>query len=150
MKFSKRYKFSSWPNKDIPMVTAGVYAIWNQEQLIYCGMSGREIEKAIESGKKKFGLYTRLNAHASGRLSGDQFCVYIANRLVIPNLTTDDLPKFASGEYKLDGMTKTYIHEHLEYQFMITESSKETYALEDDARRGLVFGVKPYLNPIES
>jgi len=33
---------------------------------------------------------------------------------------------------------------------MITESSKETYALEDDARRGLVFGVKPYLNPIES
>lgn len=146
MKFSKRYKFSSWPNKDISMVAAGVYAIWNQEQLIYCGMSGREIEKAIESGKKKYGLYTRLNAHASGRLSGDQFCVYIANRLVIPNLTIDDLPKFASGEYKLDGMTKTYIHEHLEYQFMITESSKEAYALENDARRGLVFGVKPYLN----
>ena len=109
--FSKKYSFKDWPNLDIPLVTAGVYVIWDAKELIYCGMSGREIEKAIASGKKKFGLYTRLNAHASGRLSGDQFCVYIANRLVIPNLTIDDLPKFASGEHKLDGMTKTYINE---------------------------------------
>ena len=149
MKFSKRHKFSEWPNKDIPQVAAGVYAIWNDEQLIYCGMSGRGLEKALSEGKNKFGLITRLNSHASGRLSGDQFCVYVANRLVIPNLTPDDLPKFASGEVKLDALTKQYIHDHLDYQYVTMESSKEAYGFEDKARRGEVFGVKPLLNPLE-
>ena len=102
MEFSKRFKFSEWPNRDIPLVAAGVYAIWHGDELIYCGMSGRKIEKAVKNNKKKYGLITRLNSHASGRLSGNQFCVYVANRLVIPTLTTDDLSKFSTGEYKLD------------------------------------------------
>jgi len=61
---------------------------------LYCGMSGRSIENARKAGKKKYGLITRLNSHASGRLSGDQFCVYVANRLVIPSITSDMLPQF--------------------------------------------------------
>ena len=43
--FSKKYSFKDWPNLDIPLVTAGVYVIWDAKELIYCGMSGREIEK---------------------------------------------------------------------------------------------------------
>ena len=111
-------------------------------------MSGRQIEKAIEQGKSKYGLVTRLNSHASGRLSGDQFCVYVANRLVIPQLKAEDLAKFATGEFKLDTMTKKYIHDHFEYQYVIVGSSSEAYDIEDKARRGELFGIKPFLNPL--
>ena len=145
---SERYRFQDWPNRDIPNVSAGVYAIWNEEQLLYCGMSGREIEKAVSSGKKKYGLVTRLHSHASGRLSGDQFCVYIANRLVIPSLQQSDLPKFESGEMKLDHLTKSYIHDHLEYQYVLVDSSAEAYAVEIRARNGELLGQKPLLNPL--
>ena len=79
--FSKRYPFADWPNREIPLVAAGVYAIWHNDTLIYCGMSGRKISKAQTAGKTRYGLTTRLASHASGRLSGDQFCVYVANRI---------------------------------------------------------------------
>ena len=53
--FSKRYRFSDWPNADIPMITAGLYVIWEDKQLVYCGMSGREIEKyKYNNSKKKY------------------------------------------------------------------------------------------------
>tara|TARA_R110001592_G_scaffold359954_2_gene667587 strand:+ start:611 stop:1051 length:441 start_codon:yes stop_codon:yes gene_type:complete len=146
VKFSNKYKFSDWPNKSIPQVAAGIYAIWNGDELFYCGMSGREIEKNIN--KKKYGLITRLHSHASGRLSGDQFCVYVANRLVIPELQPNDLPLFACGELKLDELTKRYIHEHLEYQYVIVDSSSEAYAVENKARNGTLFEQKPKLNPL--
>ncbi len=61
---NRRYNFYDWPNPDIPMVSAGVYAIWNDDVLIYCGMSGRELDKAIAQGKRKYGLVNRLNSHA--------------------------------------------------------------------------------------
>ena len=148
MKFSELSRFSDWPNNKIPAVSAGVYAIWNNGKLLYCGMSGRGIESAVRQGKQRYGLITRLNSHASGRLSGDQFCVYVANRLVIPNLSIEDLPKFKTGELKLDVLTKQYIHEHLEYQYVVVDSSKEAYTIEEKARRGDVFSVKPLLNPL--
>ena len=146
MEFSKRYKFSEWPNSDIPKISAGIYAIWKSDELLYCGMSGRQIEN--HKSDRKFGLITRLNSHASGRLSGDQFCVYVANRLVIPSLRAYDLPKFASGELKLDTMTKRYIHEHLDYQYILVDSSSEAYTAEVNARNGSLLGKKPLLNPL--
>jgi hypothetical protein len=39
----------------------------------------------------------RLASHASGRRSGDQFCVYVADRLVMPELTSDGLEAIAAG-----------------------------------------------------
>ena len=145
--FSRRHKFSDWPNSEVPAIAAGVYAVWDGETLIYCGMSGREFEKAIASEKVRFGLVTRLASHASGRLSGDQFCVYVANRLVIPSLKPEQLPQFRSGDLNLDSLTKTYINERLEYQFAFVQSSAEAYALERRCREGIIFGVKPPFNP---
>ncbi|GEM78499.1 hypothetical protein [Vibrio superstes] len=146
MKFSDKFRFSEWPNKEIPKVAAGIYAIWNGDELFYCGMSGREIEK--NSHKKRYGLITRLHSHYSGRLSGDQFCVYVANRLVIPSLQQSDLPLFATGELKLDDLTKTYIHNYLEYQYVLVDSSAEAFSVEIKARNGELFGQKPKLNPL--
>ena len=147
--FSKRYRFSEWPNTEIPLITAGLYVIWDDKQLIYCGMSGREIEKyKYSNSKKKYGLINRLNSHASGRLSGDQFCVYVANRIVIPSLEPELLEQFRDGTMNLDRLTKRYVHDRLEYQYALVESSAEASAAENLCRNGTVFGVKPYLNPL--
>ncbi|MES1264340.1 MAG: hypothetical protein ABUU24_01670 [Variovorax sp.] len=146
--FSARHRFEDWPNTEVPAVAAGVYAVWDQDRLIYCGMSGREFEKAVSAARPKYGLVTRLASHASGRLSGDQFCVYVANRLVVPSLTLEQLPLFASGELNLDRLTKKYIHDRLEYQFAFAQTSKAAYEMERDCRNGSVFGAKPMLNPL--
>ena len=127
--FSKRYRFSDWPNADIPMITAGLYVIWEDKQLVYRGMSGREIEKyKYSNSKKKYGLINRLNSHASGRLSGDQFCVSVANRIVIPSLEPDMLEQFRDGTMNLDRLTKQYVRDRLEYQYALVESSAEAFA----------------------
>ena len=55
-RFSARHRFSDWPNTAIPGIAAGVYVVWNGDQLIYCGMSGREFEKAVANGRVRFGL----------------------------------------------------------------------------------------------
>ena len=96
--FSKRFKFSDWPNPELPQVAAGVYSIWRDQDLIYCGMSGRDIDSSKTDLRSRAGLIKRLQNHANGRLSGNQFCVYVANRLVIPSITPEQLPLFASGE----------------------------------------------------
>ncbi len=145
--FSKRFKFSDWPNPELPQVAAGVYSIWRDQDLIYCGMSGRDIDSSKTDLRSRAGLIKRLQNHANGRLSGNQFCVYVANRLVIPSITPEQLPLFASGELRLDHLTKDYIHKYLEYQYVIVGTGTEAFALEDDCRRGDVFGVKPLLNP---
>jgi hypothetical protein len=145
--FSIRYKFSDWPNPAVPEVAAGVYAIWEKETLIYCGMSGRSFKKGMVHSKRRFGLVMRLGSHATGRLSGDQFCVYVANRLVIPSITPEQLGKFRSGELRLDSLTKRYIHERFEYQFTVLETGFDAFALEEQCRCGETFGIKPLLNP---
>lgn len=147
-KFSHRHRFADWPNAEVPAVAVGVYAVWDGADLMYCGMSGREYEKAVDLKRAKYGLITRLTSHASGRLSGDQFCVYVANRLVIPALKPEQLAQFGTGEMTLDQLTKKYITQRFEYQFAFCKSSAEAYSLERRCLDGSVFGVKPYLNPV--
>jgi hypothetical protein len=56
----------------IPGSGAGVYTVWDDAGgLVYAGIAGRN-----PAGK---GLVSRLRSHASGRRSGDQFCVYVAD-----------------------------------------------------------------------
>lgn len=145
--FSARYSYAEWPAicAVIPKVCAGVYAVWQDDRLIYCGMSGRQLEK--NGHKSRFGLVTRLQSHWSGRLSGDQFCVYVANRLVIPDLTPDKLERFRDGSLRLDQLTQRHIQDHFEFQHVVVKSSREAHDLEGACRSGMVFGVKPLLNP---
>ena len=72
----------------------------------------------------------------------------MANRLVIPALSAEQLTHFASGQLTLDRLTRQYIRERLEYQFVCVETSTEAFALERQCRNGAVFGVKPLLNPL--
>lgn len=144
--FSARFRFSDWRKARVPPIAAGNYAIWQGTRLLYCGMSGRQFDPKKAGGRLKYGLYTRLESHASGRLSGDQFCVYVASRLVVPTLTPAHLGRFDSGELTLDMLTKDYIHAHLEFQFVCVPTAEEAHALEARCLSGEVFGIKPDFN----
>jgi hypothetical protein len=86
------HRFRDWPNDQVPKRAAGVYTVWDGDRLVYVGMSGRAMtadDLEVSPGGRAVpkGLRMRLNAHASGRRSGDQFCVYICDRFVVPALT---------------------------------------------------------------
>jgi hypothetical protein len=35
------HRFQDWPNDQVPKRAAGVYTVWDGDQLLYVGMSGR-------------------------------------------------------------------------------------------------------------
>src|SRR5262252_5668774 len=91
------HSFADWPNPSVPSFGAGVYTIWHKDdRFIYVGMSGRGIAADTVRRNTPHGIYTRLQSHASGRRSGDQFCVYVADRLVLSTLTQQDIADIAS------------------------------------------------------
>jgi len=147
-----RHAFSKWPDTPVPKVAAGVYTIWEQDRFIYVGMSGRAMkfdptEPPDEPTKNK-GLWTRLNSHAMGRRSGDQFCVYVCDRFVVPRLTRNQQRDIGDGVLSLDAMTKKHIHDHFEYRYVILDSGKEALALERAVQAGALASGKPLLNPL--
>jgi hypothetical protein len=114
------YSFSSWPNPSVPTFGAGVYTIWHEDgRFIYVGMSGRGITTETTRRNKPQRIYTRLQSHACGRRSGDQFCVYVADRLVLPTLDQMDVAAIASGRHQMDAFVRRYIHENLSYRFLL-------------------------------
>ena len=71
--------FADWPIAQMQGDGApGVYTVWNGTQFLYVGMSWKEGSK---------GLFGRLNSHASGRRSGDQFCIYACDLFIVPTLS---------------------------------------------------------------
>ena len=106
------YAFRDWPNPAVPTFGAGVYTIWHSDgRFIYVGMSGRGMTSETKRRKTPQGIYTRLQSHASGRRSGDQFCVYVADRLVLPSLSQEDIEAISSGRHQMDAFVRQFIHE---------------------------------------
>jgi hypothetical protein len=142
------YSFSNWPNASVPIFGAGVYTIWhNDGRFIYVGMSGRGITTETSRRNTPQGIYTRLQSHASGRRSGDQFCVYVADRLVLPTLSQEDITAIASGRHQMDAFVRRYIHENLCYRFVMLPDGAAAYAVETAIKRGEWEHGLPFLNP---
>ena len=142
------YSFASWPNLSVPTFGAGVYTIWhNDGRFIYVGMSGRGITADTIRRNAPHGIYTRLRSHASGRRSGDQFCVYVADRLVLPTLTQQDIAAIASGRHQMDAFVRRYIHENLSYRFVMVPDGTEAYTVEAAIKSGKWEHGRPLLNP---
>ena len=146
------YPFSGWPHVAVPMSSAGVYSIWNNEGThIYVGMSGRgmsneQLSKSQTEGRKR-GLYTRLHSHASGARSGDQFCVYIADRLVLPTLTKDQIKAISQRMISFDHLVRDYIRTNLSFRFAVTHDGGAAISLERETRSGALESL-PFLNPL--
>ncbi len=91
---------------------------------------------------------SRMVSHASGRRSGDQFCVYVHDYFVIPELVKNGSFKPARGI--LDKLTKNYIQTNLNYRFLAFESDDSDVIvrkLEKRIQAGAC-GVKPSLNSV--
>jgi hypothetical protein len=141
--------FRDWPDRSVPSYGAGVYTIWDDAgRFIYVGMSGRSITAGMTAPDKPHGLVTRLDSHWSGRRSGDQFCIYVADRLVIGDLRPEDIEAIASGRHSFDARVRSYIHQRLGYRFAICADGAEARSIERQVQRGeWPFG-KPLLNPL--
>jgi hypothetical protein len=93
------------------------------------------------------GLRGRLESHASGRRSGDQFCIYVCDRLVLPTIE-GRLHEVEDGSLSLDLLTRAYVREQLSYRFVITSDYGQALSLESRIKRfGLPTAGRPFLNP---
>jgi len=146
------YLFRDWPNPAVPAVAAGVYSVWQGRRLIYVGMAGRylsgsDLKRYGADMNATRGLATRLASHVAGRRSGDQFCVYIADRLVLPTLTAADIDAVAAGKLAMDLKIREFICRELSYRFAVLEDGREALSLARWARAGALRCGVPLLNP---
>src|SRR5215467_14693682 len=142
------HRFSDWPNPEVPTFGAGVYTIWHRDgRFIYVGMSGREITTSTIPRNSPHGLYTRLHSHWGGRRSGDQFCIYVADRFVLPTLSQEDIASIACGRHEMDALVRRYIHDELLYRYIIVQEGKEALAIEAAIKSGAWGRGRPFLNP---
>lgn len=124
-----------------------VYTVWDREgSFVYVGMSGRSFT-GITEGKGRAGPWGRLNSHASGRRSGDQFCVYVADRLVLPALH-NRISEIADGSSSLDRAARDYIRANLGFRWAALESGKAAFEVERRLQKGETACGKPLLNPL--
>jgi hypothetical protein len=142
------HSFASWPNPSVPTFGAGVYTIWHRDgRFIYVGMSGRGMTAETKRRNTPQGMYTRLQSHASGRRSGDQFCVYVADRLVLQTLSPEDITDIASGRHSMDALVRRYIYDNLGYRFVMLPDGATAYAAEAAIKGGTWDHGRPLLNP---
>ena len=149
------YRFADWPNQAVPHGRAGVYSVWRGDEFIYVGISGRGMRATSETvdnltTKPQKGLWGRLSAHANGRRSGDQFCIYVFDRLLLPNLTREQIERAATGQLSLDGLVRNFIRESLGYRFALTTDSRAAETIERHIQREGLNGQLPLLNLMRS
>ena len=77
----------------------------------------------------------RLASHASGRRSGDQFLIYVCDRLVLPRLG-NRIAEVAEGALSLDHETKAYVRTNLGFRWLAMEDPKAAFALERSMQAG--------------
>ena len=111
------HRFADWPNRDVPKGQPGVYLIYQGNDLKYVGMASAN-------------LYGRLSQHARGRRSGDQFCVYVSDRLVMKNLTDEQIKGISEGTYSLDHQIRDFIRTELSYRYVLVSDDPTARALE--------------------
>ena len=111
------HAFADWPNREIPKGKPGAYLIYQSSKWIYIGMTFKNLQ-------------SRLNQHASGRRSGDQFCVYLGDRLVMPKLGIDQMKDLFSGELSLDHEIKKFVRSQLSYRYLLVKDDPTARTLE--------------------
>jgi hypothetical protein len=146
------YRFADWPNPAVPNGRIGVYTVWHDDQLVYVGMAGREKSAAAAAREaasgRLTGIRSRLASHASGRRSGDQFCIYVFDRLILPALSHEQIDSAAQGQLSLDGLTRQVIRQSLGYRFTLLQDAATARVVERQIQREGLAGQLPYLNPL--
>lgn len=137
------YWFADWPAAEVPRAGSIVYTVWDRQgTFVYVGMAGRS---ASASSNRK-GPFGRLESHANGRRSGDQFNVYICDRFVLMRVH-NRIFEVASGTLSLDQLTREFIRAELGFRFAPVPTPQDAFALERQLQRGEWQLGPPVLNP---
>ncbi|AWN40473.1 hypothetical protein [Methylobacterium durans] len=121
-----------------------VYTIWNRAgAFVYVGMAGR----STSTSTKSKGPLGRLESHANGRRSGDQFNVYVCDRFVLPRVH-NRIAQIAEGTLSLDRLTREFIRTELGFRFLAVPSPAEAFLIERRLQRGEWGAGQPILNPL--
>jgi hypothetical protein len=146
------YRFADWPNPAVPNGRIGVYTVWHDDQLVYVGMAGRAIGPGVGDSEaasgRLTGIRSRLASHASGRRSGDQFCVYVFDRLILATLNREQIDGAARGQLSLDGLTRQLIRQSLSYRFTLLKEAATVRAVERQIQCEGLASQPPLLNPL--
>jgi hypothetical protein len=139
------YSFADWPNPKVRSVAVGVYTVWQGATFLYVGISGKLVAKRADDNKAK-GLFKRLHSHALGHRGGNQFCLLVCDRLILPTLTSQELESVGRGTLSLDSRTRTFIRDHLSYRFVPVTPIQKAKKIEDFIKAGALSIGKPVLN----
>ena len=143
----EEHSFQNKPDYPIPDIAIGVYTIWEGDRFIYVGISGRDLHKKSKS--KVRGLKQRLRAHWKGGLGGDQFAVYVFERIIAPQVTREQLDAMGEGNLTLIELNQDYIRTKLSYRFLVVDEYSEAKKIEDALKSGKYDPPgKPFLNPM--
>jgi hypothetical protein len=119
----------------IPDSGAGVYTIWDDEGgLVYAGIAGK-------------GLASRLRSHANGRRSGDQFCVYVADHYVLPELSRDQIEAIRDSRLSMDALVRERIRASFGFRFVVVDDYRAAIQVENAVKGGRLRAGPPRLNP---
>jgi hypothetical protein len=99
------------------------------------------------AGGNPTGLFDRLGTHALGRRSGDQFCVYVCDLLILPGLTLEQLQQVGRRELLLDGLVRSYIRERPSYRYVELPGGAIAFEVEREVKRRGFQGKPPLPNP---
>lgn len=139
--------FQENPKHYIPTFGSSIYTVWDRQgNWIYVGIGGQG--QSPNTPLHKRNPQSRMIQHRSGRRSGDQFCIYVHDYYVVPNL---DLKKYKFEKGYLDQKTKEFIQQELSYRFMVIqtlEGRQQVMSIETELKKGLPEFGKPLLNGV--
>jgi hypothetical protein len=144
--FNSEIPLLDFTNKNvqsIPEYGSIIYTIFlDKKDFIYVGIGGLSGDSVVKRDPRG-----RIKQHTQGNRSGDQFCIYIQDFYVIPQIMNK--PYVPKKRY-LDTLTKEFIQTRLSFRYIVfqTEDSITTVRrLEKEIQSGL-HSPKPLLNPL--
>jgi hypothetical protein len=108
-------KFSTSTLNDIPAYGSIIYTVFlDGTEFIYVGIGGLAGKTVHDRNPR-----SRIRQHAQGARSGDQFCIYIQDFYVIPELIGRP---YEPVKGHLDRLTRDFIQARLSYRYLVIQS----------------------------
>jgi len=134
--------FSSESIKRIPEFGSILYTVFlDRSEFIYVGIGGLAGSNARTRDPR-----SRIRQHIQGRRSGDQFCVYIQDFYVIPDLIGSD---YTPQKGYLDELVRGFIQSRLTFRFVVfqtDDSDQIVRRLEREIQSGQHLNQRPIIN----
>ena len=108
-------QFTTGNVSNVPSWGSIIYTVFlDSTEYIYVGIGGLAGKTAQDRNPR-----SRIIQHSQGRRSGDQFCIYIQDFYVIPELIGS---KYTPKKGYLDQLTKEFIQSRLTYRYLVVQS----------------------------